>query len=268
MTTTLKALGGRLRGQIRLIWLIGLNTFKETIRDRILYLIVVFSIIVIAATLLAASVSLGQDVRVIKSFGLQAMLFLLLVITVFSGTQLIWREIERQTIYFILTKPVSREIWLLGKYLGLALTVTLVGLIMGTEFLILLKVKGVLELIPTIATICFILLESYLVIAISLFFSSFAAPLSSAIYTFLVVLVGHSSSTLWLISQKASPAIKYLLETIYYLFPNLEKFNLRNELIYGLTVDRAQLLAVLGYFVGYSLVLLLLALAAARRGEY
>lgn len=257
-----------LRSTLGPIWLIALNTFKETIRDRILYLIVVFSITVIAATLLAASVSLGQDARVIKGLGLTAMLMLLLIITVFSGTQLIWREIERQTIYFILTKPVSREAFLLGKYLGLVLTVTLVGSIMGGELLALLKLKGILELAPTLATIGFIWLESYLVIAISLFFASFAAPLSSAVYTFLIVMVGHSSTTIWLISQKASPSLKYLLETVYYLFPNLEKFNLRNELIYGLTVEPSQVLTVIGYFVGYTLVMLLLALAAARHQEY
>ncbi|HUD20581.1 MAG TPA: ABC transporter permease subunit [Candidatus Saccharimonadales bacterium] len=247
---------------------IAYNTTRETIRDKLLYSLIAFAVLVIAGSLLAGSVSLGQDVRVIESFGLTATLVFLLIITIFIGTQLVWREVERKTIYMALSKPVSREAFYLGKFFGLALTVAISAIMMGMIFLILIAVKTHGLNVSALWAVLFIILEAWLLIAAGLMFSSFTSPIASAIYTFCLVLIGHSSSTVWSVAQKSRLVIKAPLEFVYYIFPNLEKFNLRNEVVYNFHPSATQVLAVLLYFVAYTTFLLLLGLAIFRRDEF
>lgn len=247
---------------------IARNTFRETIRDRVLYSLIAFGVVVIAATLLAASVSLGQEVRVIQSFGLTAMLIFLLIITIFIGTQLVWREIERKTIYMVLSKPLSRDVFYLGKFAGLCLTILVVTLIMGSVFigLVALKTKSVTGI--QVEAIMMMLLEAWLLTAVGMLFSTFTSPLASAVYTFSLALIGHASASLFVIAMKSKPVVRYLLEFVYYVFPNLGKFNLRNEVIFNAPITFDYLWPTLLYFIGYTVAFLLLGMAIVRKHEY
>lgn len=251
----------------RPIAVIALNTFRETVRDKLLYSLVGFAGLVIAASLLAGSVSLGQDVRVIQDFSLTAMFVFLLIIILFIGTQLLRREVERKTIYLVLSKPISRESFFLGKYFGLCLTVTVSALIMAVIFFSLLYYKTHVFPAAALWAVGFLILEAWLLTAVGLLFGSFASPISSAIYTFTLALIGHSSTTIWQVAEKAPSVLSYLLKFIYFIFPNLEKFNLRNEVIFNFQPDLTQILLVIGYFVGYTTVLLILGILAFRRHE-
>ncbi len=257
-----------LRAMLKTLWVIAHNTFRETIRDRILYSLIGFSILVIATSLLAASVSLGQDIRVIQSFGLTALLVFLLLITIFIGTQLVFREVERKTIYLVLSKPVKREVFYLGKFLGLALTIAVATAIMGAVFLALLAYKTKAFSWPALSAIGFMLMEAWLLTAIGMLFGSFTSPIASAIYTFCLAIIGHSSTSILTISQKSQPFLKYTLQGVYYVFPNLEKFNLRNEIIYNLTPQSPQVTAVILYFAAYTAALLLAGMAILKRDEF
>lgn len=249
------------------IWAIARNTFRETIRDRILYSLVAFAVVVIAASLLAGSVSLGQEVRVIQNFGLTAMLVFLLIITVFIGTQLVYREIERKTVYMLLSKPVSRDAFYLGKFVGLSLTIAAVTAIMGTAFIALVALKTHSVAPIQVMAIVMMMLEAWLLTAVGMLFSAFTAPLSSAIYTLCLALIGHASTALLAVALKGQPAIKYILEFIYYVFPNLEKFNLRNEVVFGAPIDWSFVGWGAGYAVVYTAALLLLGVAVIRKYE-
>lgn len=252
----------------RRLWLISFNTFRETIRDKLLYSLIAFAVVVIGASILAGSVSLGQDIRVIQDFGLTAMLVFLLIITLFIGTQLVYREVERKTVYLVLTKPISREEFYLGKFFGLALTILVAAAIMAVMLLGLLAWKTKTFEAASVLAIVFIILEAWLLTALSLLFSSFTSPIASAIYTFCLVLIGHSSATIWTIAQKSGGFIKGLLEFVYYAFPNLEKFNLRNEVVFHLRPDFAQIWTSGLYFAGFTVALLLLGLGIIRRHEF
>ncbi len=253
---------------MRKIWVVAINTFRETVRDKLLYALLGFAVLVIAGSLLAGSVSLGQDKRVIEDFSLTAMLVFLLVITLFIGTQLVRREMERKTIYVSLTKPISRDQFYLGKWVGLCLTSAVSAVIMGAIFLIALYLKTKHFEWVALWAIGALILEIWLLTAVSLLFSSFAAPISSAIYTFAIVIVGHSSLTVWNIAQKSGGFLKGVLETVYYLFPNLEKFNLRNEVVYHLHPNPTQTTMIALYFVGYTAALLLLGMSVFRKHEF
>lgn len=253
---------------IRTIWVVARNTFRETIRDRILYLLVAFGVVVIAASLLAGSVSLGQEVRVIQNFGLTAMLVFLLVITIFIGTQLVYREIERKTVYMLLTKPVSRDTFYLGKFVGLALTIAVVTAIMGVAFLALVAFKTKTIAPVQVVAIFMMMVEAWLLTAVGMLFSTFTAPLSSAVYTLCLALIGHSSTALLAIAAKQTESVKYILQFIYYVFPNLEKFNLRNEVVFAAPIDWTFVGLGLGYAVVYTAALLCLGLAVIRKHEF
>jgi ABC-type transport system involved in multi-copper enzyme maturation permease subunit len=181
---------------------------------------------------------------------------------------LVFKEIERKTIYLVLTKPISRETFYIGKFLGLCLTILVAGAIMTAMFIAVLSIKT--DTVPTAAYFAAgaIILEAWLLTAVSLLFSSFTSPLSSAIYTFGVTLIGHGSATIWLLSQKATPFLRAILEGVYYLFPNLEKFNLRNDVVFNLTPDFSQVGFILLYFAGYTIFLLILGVAVFRKDEF
>lgn len=257
-----------MKKSLNLIWVVGLNTFRETVRDKLLYSLIGFAALVIGGSLLAGSVSLGQDVRVIQNFSLTAMVIFLLIITIFIGTQLVYREVERKTIYLTLTKPISRDIFYLGKFIGLALTIAVSSAIMGAIFIGVLYLKTKTFSPSAVAAIGALTLEAWLLTALGLLFSSFTSPIASAVYTFCLFLIGHASATIWTIAQKGSSFVRAVLEFVYYVFPNLEKFNLRNDVVFNLVPDGAQIGSITLYFVGYTAVLLLLGLAAFRKDEF
>lgn len=252
----------------RAIRVITINTFRETVRDKLLYSLIAFAALMIGASLLAGSVSLGQDVRVIQNFSLTALLVFLLLITIFIGTQLVYREIERKTVSLVLSKPVTREAFYLGKFFGLCLTIAVAAAIMGGLFLILLWIKTKTFSADAVLAVIFTVFEAWLLTAVGLLFSSFTSPLASAVYTFCLLLIGHSSSSIWLIAQKGNTFTKGVLEFAYYTFPNLEKFNLRNEVVFHLHPDPIQLVTVIGYFIGYTATILFLGMAVFRRHEF
>jgi len=253
---------------VKVLWALTVNTFRETIRDKLLYSLVGFAALVIAASLLAGSVSLGQDVRVFQNFGLTAILVFQLVITLFIGTQLLSREIERKTALLVLSKPISREMFYLGKFLGLALTLTVTGVIMGLIFLILVFAKTGAVSPAALFAVIFIILEVWLLTAVGMLFGGMTSPLASAVYTFCLALIGHASTTIWILAQRSGSVVRGILEFIYYIFPNLEKFNLRNDVVFNLTPEPIQIGMALLYFTAYTSAILLIGLAIFRRHEF
>lgn len=250
------------------IAVIAVNAHKETIRSKILFSLVAFALVVIAGSLLAASVSLGQDLRVIDSFSLTAMLLFLLVITLFSAGQIVAREVEQKTIYMTLTKPVNRDQFYLGKYLGICLTTAICAAVMGAIIMVVVHSNGQAITWSLLLAMLFILLEVWLVAAVGLLFSTFATPLASIVYTIALTLIGHSSSTIWEIASKNTGFLKYSLESVYYIFPNLEKFNLRSLVLYNVQPAASQVGTTLLYFLAYTGLLVVLGLLAFRNDEF
>jgi ABC-type transport system involved in multi-copper enzyme maturation permease subunit len=196
------------------------------------------------------------------------MLVFLLIITIFIGTQLVYREIERKTVYMLLSKPVTRDAFYLGKFVGLALTIAVVTGVMGAAFLILVAFKTHAVSPIQIAAIIMMMLEAWLLTAVGMLFSAFTAPLSSAVYTLCLALIGHASTALLSVADKNGPAVKYILQFIYYVFPNLEKFNLRNDVIFGAGIDGTFTAWAVGYGLVYTAALLLLGTVIIRKHEF
>lgn len=211
------------------IFAIAHNTWREAVRDRILLLILVFGLLVSAAGSVLGLLSLGQTERILFHLGIGAINVFGLLVTLFLATSVVAREVDQRTIFLVLTKPVERFHFILGKHLGMSLILTQLLLLMGLFFagFYWLWARDLPMALPV--ALGGILVEMWLLSAIAIFFSSFASPMLSAVYTLAVYLIGHlSHGLLGLGSQFALPGLSRLTTALYYLLPDLERLNFKN----------------------------------------
>ena len=248
------------------VLVIARNTFRETIRDRILYGILGFAILYILLDLFLAKVALG-DIVMIKSFGLAGIYVFGLVITIFLGASLIYKEIERRTLYFVLSKPVSRLDVILGKFFGLFAAVILTTALMAVVYLgVIFYEKGGFDALGLLA-IGFQLLEMGFFIALLIFFSCVAAPLTATICALILLFTGHLLGT---VAQNAQIIGGWTYRGVlaaYYVLPNLEKFDLRNLAVHHIVPSVHSLLLAAAYALVYAVLLLWAATALLKRRE-
>jgi ABC-type transport system involved in multi-copper enzyme maturation permease subunit len=247
----------------RMLWRIGTiaqNAFREAVRDRVLYNLVLFVLLLTAGAIFLGELSGGQEAKIIVDLGLSSILLFGVFIAIFVGIGLVHKEIERRTIYAILSKPIGRGEFLLGKYLGLCLTLLVNVFVMGAGVsLALLYVKRgwdplVLSIWPAILLIY---LELAILTAVALLFSTFSSPALSALLTFFVFVAGHFSGDLKTFAASlGGTAARWFFTTIYYLVPNLSNYSLITPAAHGYAPGAPELLLALLYAVIYSSVLL------------
>src|SRR6195256_1431437 len=208
---------------------IARNAFREAVRDRVLYNLVVFVLLLIAAAIFLGEISAGQEAKIILDLGLSAILLFGVFIAIFVGVGLVYKEIERRTLYAILSKPIGRGEFLLGKYLGLCLTLLVNVAIMGAGLsLALLYVKrGWDPLVVRIWPAIFLIyIELAILTGVAMLFSAFSSPALSALLTFFVFVIGHFSSDLKaLAGSMGSAPSRWVFAGLYYLLPNLANYN-------------------------------------------
>ena len=239
---------------------IARNTFREAVRDRVLYNLVLFVLLLIAGAIFLGELSAGQDAKIITDLGLSAMLLFGVFIAIFVGVGLVYKEIERRTLYAILSKPIGRGQFLLGKYLGLCLTLLMNVLIMGVGVSLALVYvrRGWDPLVFKIWPAVFLIyLELMIVTGVALLFSTFSSPALSALLTFFVFIIGHFSADLKMLGNSAgSGAARWLFRSLYYGLPNLSNYNMIAAAAHG-DVPEARVMAVsFAYAIFYIVVLL------------
>lgn len=214
-------------GPIDRILTIAKNTFREAVRDRILYNLVIFVLLITAAAVFLGELTAGQEARTIVDLGVSAMLFFGTFISVFVGVSLVSKEIEKHTLYAIFAKPVKRVEFIIGKYLGLCLTLLVNVVVMGAGVSLALMYVGGGRLAWTIwGGIGLIFLELTITTAVAILFSSFSTPALSAIFTFLIFVIGHFSDALLnLTSAAGARGAEIVFTAIYYLLPNLSYYS-------------------------------------------
>ena len=251
------------QGKLWRIAAIARNAFREAVRDRVLYNLVLFVLILTGASIFIGELSGGQERKVIVDLGLSAMLLFGVFIAIFVGVGLVYKEIERRTIYAVFSKPVGRGEFLVGKYLGLCLTLLVNVLVMGVgvSLALLYVSKGWDPLIPTIwPAVLLIYMELMLLTAIALLFSSFSSPALSALLTFMVFIIGHFSADLKnLAVSLGSSSARTLFTALYYLLPNLANYSFITPAAHG-RAPAAGFVFATGL---YALVYIVVILAAA-----
>ena len=247
-------------------FVIAKNTFRETLRDRILYGIVGFGIAYILCVLFLAKLALG-DLVMIKSFGLAGIYLFGLVITIFLGASLIYKEIERRTLYFVLSKPVRRSNIIIGKFFGLLAAVTVTIALMTVFYLCVIAYEGGGFDLRGLLAILFQIMEMSVFIALLTLISTVAAPLTSTICAMMLLFAGHLLNTVILNAHRIGGVAYRFIQVLYYLLPNLEKFNVRGVVVHAVPLSASSALLTLGYAVAYDIFLLFLATLLFRRKE-
>jgi Cu-processing system permease protein len=235
---------------------IARNAFREAVRDRVLYNLVLFVLLLTAGAIFLGELSGGQEAKIIVDLGLSSILLFGVFIAIFVGVGLVHKEIERRTIYAILSKPIGRGEFLLGKYLGLCLTLLVNVLVMGAGVsLALLYVKrGWDPLIISIwPAILLIYLELAILTAVALLFSSFSSPALSALLTFFIFIAGHFSADLKTFAASlGGTAARWVFTGLYYLLPNFANYSQITPAAHGYAPSASTLLVAVLYATLYA----------------
>ena len=261
---------------------IAINVFRESVRDKVLYNLVLFAILLIGASYLLGQLTAGQDVKIIKDLGLAATSVFGLFIAVFIGIGLVSKEVERRSIYSLLAKPIERWQLLLGKYAGLVLTLVVnVAVMAAALYLVLAYMRWGLDprieagwdapaLDPALLkAIVLIFIELSIVTAIALFFSTFSTPMLSAAFTFALTIAGHFSTDLRNFQDVLdAPTAQRLARGVYWLLPNLAQFDVKTAVVHGQPVAAGYVGYAILYAVLYTAMLLVIATLVFSRRDF
>jgi len=248
---------------------VAVNTFREAVRDRVLYNLIFFALLMIGAAILVGQISIGIDRMVIINLGLSAISLIGLVMAIFIGVSLVSKEIEKRTLYSLLAKPIHRWEFLAGKYAGLLLTLLVnttfmtIGLAAALFYVGRPFVRGDATIL---VAIYFILLELALVTALALFFSCFSSPMLSALFTLGIYVTGIFASDIRGFGEFTNnEALKTATTVLYYLVPNFHNFNVISAVAHGEAVPVALIWQNTLYAVVYAGVVLIAASAVFSR---
>lgn len=239
---------------------IAVHTFKESVREKALYTLVIFAFLMIGAGLVLGNISVGINDVALVNLGLSAVSVFGLLIAVFIGISLVWKEIERRTIYNVLSKPVARAEFVLGKYLGLLLTLAVNTAVMTAGFyLVLYYEKGRLgpqDLAP-LEAVYFILLQLALVVAVALLFSVISTPVLSAVFTLSLYVIGNLLTDLRALGEQSGSAVlRGLLHGLSLILPDFGMFSVIAQAAHGQSIPGYALLSNSLYALLYATVLL------------
>ncbi len=238
-------------------WTIAKNTFKEAVRSKILYSLIFFALVMMGVSLVLDQVTVGQRSKIIIDFGLASINLFGVLIAIVVGIGLVYKEIEKRTIYPLLAKPVRRSEFLIGKYFGIVLTLGVEVILMSLFLFLLMMIYGAstdsqMFNSGLLAAIFLIFLELAVIAAIALLFSSFSTPFLSGMFTLAIYIIGHLTEDLRRLGAlSGSVALEKMTAFLYYLLPNLENFNIKGEVVYQLPVETGRILLGLLYGLLY-----------------
>ncbi len=210
---------------------IALNTFRELARNKILYMIVFFGVALIGFSLVLATLSLGQSDKIVVDFGLAMVEIFGIISVIFIGSQLLFREIDGKTVYLILSKPVKRGDFILGKFLGFSAILFFIIFIQAIISIVVFLVAKTPISMLLFASIGFIYIKLLLLFAIILFFSTFISPLLSILLVMGVYIIGHSVTTMTdMAIRSGNQILFYFSKFLMIVFPNFEALNIKSAI--------------------------------------
>ena len=266
----------------RVIGLVAYHVFKESVRDKVLYNLVFFAVLMIGASYLIGQLTAGQDVKIIKDLGLAASSVFGLFIAVFIGVGLVWKEVDRRSVYNLLVKPLRRHEFIIGKFAGLALTlfvniaVMAVALYAVLGFMLWMQpglartaIEAPVLDVQILKAFALLYVQLLVVTSVALFFSTFSGPMLSAAFTFGLYIVGHFNADLAHFENVVkSQAAAWLGRALYYLLPNLAPFDVKAAVVHGQPVSAAYVALTAGYGLLYAGVMVTLAVLVFSRRDF
>jgi ABC-type transport system involved in multi-copper enzyme maturation permease subunit len=248
---------------------LAFNGFREARRNRVTLLVAIFALAMILSTTLVLEVTVGTFDRVLTDVGLGAMSLMLVLLTIFLSSGLISREIERRTIFLMVSKPLSRGAFLVGRLLGNMLTVTVLQLAMAALFFLMMFFYNSPISPAHLAAVSMLWFELWVLSGVGFLMSSFSSQMVSAFVTVSIYVAGNLASDIYSLASKSkSEAVQSLGKAVYYLLPDLSRFNFRPHATYYASVSSSELLSSAAYGMAYTGVLVALAVLLFNRRDF
>ncbi|MEO0987184.1 MAG: ABC transporter permease subunit [Cyanobacteria bacterium J06639_14] len=254
------------------IWVIASNVFKEVIRDRVLYLIALYAVLLLAVAGLLPQIAAGAQDKITLDLGLAGIHLLGLIVTVFVGTSLINKEIEKRTVQILITKPISRLEFIVGKHLGLSAVLAVLLALLTAIYLGILAINQIAFSWTSIwLAVLFTFIEMALLTAFAMLFGAFTSSLLATLLTLAIYFMGHLSGDIVALGQLSENAgLQRIANSLYLVLPDLERLNIRNEAVYGLSLlpSALELISHLAYGLFYIVLLLTLSVIVFARRQF
>ena len=258
-----------MKQRLTAIWAIATNTIREAVRNKVLYILLFFALVMIGTSFLLATLSYVERERILQDVGLASIRLFGAAIAIFIGVGLVHREVDRRTIYTILSKPVSRADFVIGKYLGLVATLWMQLLVMSAGFVAVSMLAGAPLDRGHAVALGLTGIELAVLVAIATLFSSFATPFLAACYSVGLYMVGHVTRDLRAIGAVVdSEGVKSLTVWLHRLLPDLESFNWTVEAVHGLPIPGHEVIwsVVMGF--GWCTAFLTIAALVFERRDF
>lgn len=252
------------------VWVIASNVVREVLRDRVLYLALLFAMVILGAALLLPEVSAGSEGKILLDLGMALIGLFGLVVAVFVGTGLLNKEIEKRTVLVLMAKPMSRTEFIVGKHLGSSAVLAILVALMTAVFFVVLSWQQLDYPWGSLAVAAvYLLLELSLITAVAILFGVFTSSLIATLLTFAVYFMGHFSQNLVILSRTVeAPGLQRLMQGLYLIFPDLTRLDLKNTAVYGSLPSASTLLLNAGYGLTYTILLLTLATLIFSRRQF
>lgn len=252
------------------MWVIAANVFREVIRDRVLYLIILFALFMVAAVRLLPELAATTEDKIIRDVGLAGMTVLGLVVSVFVGTGLVNKEIEKRTVLVMIAKPISRVEFIVGKHWGLSAVLAVLVSAMTAIYMAVLSINRIsFPMSSVLVSSLFLWLLLSLMTAVAIAFGVFTSSLLATLLTFTVFLMGSFSANLVVLgAQSKNPVIETITRNLYLVLPDLSRLDLKNLAVYGILPSPDILVQNALYALLYMVVLLAIATLVFSRREF
>ncbi|AFY72941.1 hypothetical protein Syn7502_00808 [Synechococcus sp. PCC 7502] len=252
------------------ISVIAFNVFRETLREQVLYLTLLFTLILVAAVNLLPQLSASGEKKIIIDVGIAAIEIVGLIVAVFVGTTLVNKEIDKRTIFVLIAKPMSRAEFILGKHLGITSVLALIVGIMTVIYVVVLSLAKISLPIYSILVANFYIFGQLMLLgAIAILFGTFSSSLLAAFLTFATYLMGNFSRDLLALGEiSKNESLQTVTRIIYLVLPDLSRANLKNEAVYGVLPPLTDLFSNGIYILSYALLVLAIAILVFGKKQF
>lgn len=248
---------------------IALNTFKEIVRNKFLYMILFFGFIFIIFSLSLGQLTLWNDEKIIVDFGLAMIEIFWLIWVIFVWSQLLFKEVEWKTIFLILSKPINRYEFILGKFLGFTGTIGLIILVQSLLFIWVLLFKGIALDILILMSLVFAFLKLEILLALVFFFSTFVSNIVTVLVTVMIYFASHSFSHLMELAVRSkNTVLQYFIQALEVLFPPMQALNIKDVIGSFTNFPPSYLILNTVYAIVYIIVILYLSILIFNRKKF
>lgn len=243
--------------------------YKESLRNRVILALIAMSILIIFLSVFISPIALGETERIIKDIGLSSISFFSMLIVLLAGTRLVYQEIEKKTIYLIVTKPVSRAQLIMGKYMGLLMIILTITAISGIFLILTVLVFNAGFTVNIVYAIVLIFMQFALLSAIAVFFSTFTSPVLSGLFTLMIYIIGYLIKDLgFFINSTGSIVVKLLIRAVMLIIPNFYYTDIKLHAVNNIPVYTDYIFFTVAYMLIYTVFFIYVSTIIFERKEF